>query len=787
MNSTNLKIAFRTILKNKIQTIISVAGLGIGLGSIILLSVLAIHEYSFDQFIPEKQNVYRVLLGNDCAVSYPLGEVAKTDIPGIKDFFRYYQSYEIEFKDDKNNISLQQYFSYADPSIFKCLGIKMRYGLPASNRSEVAISEEMANKHFSSQSPIGAHMLFKINNMFVPLTVCGVYKTFPKTSTIAPNYLANIDLTEDLLGQNNRLLGEYQNGPDQFQSWDRFNYFTYLVLSSNVSKDQTVASLQKYKKYITSEKKKDAVYDLQPVTDIYLKSADIASNYYTRLGNSEELKYYIGIASLILLIALLNYMLLTRARIATRLKEIGSKKVLGATRYGVRAQIITESFIIVLLSLIPAALVASGGIPFINSTLNRTLDVSVFSQVKTWLIITTLVSFTAIVSGAFIGNSISKISADLLLKGKSSNKYTKHRWSNSFLTVHFAIFMLLMIGVTGLKKQVTYALNNFQSINPDNVVVYELNSESLMAQFDVIKNEIEKVPGVIKTAGSSFVPPFNNFLPVRLKSNGEAVRFDGLIMGQGMIDLLGMQVTEGEPFGEFRTNPREMIFNESAAKQYNLKSGELFNGFLVKGIVKDFNAHSLHSLIEPMVILQQQNGRMRLMAIKTDGKNDATISAKMKAILKRIAPDNMVTSYYLTDQINHFYDTENNQTKLLGAFSLLAILLSIMGLLGMILITTAQKNKEIGVRKVNGATISEIVIMLNRNFTVWVGVAFVIAAPLAWYLLNHWLENFAYKTILSWWIFALPGLLALGIAILTVSFQSWRAATKNPVDSLRYE
>lgn len=787
MNFTNLKIAFRTILKNKVQTMISILGLGIGLGSIILLSILAIHEYSFDKYIPENENVYRVLQGNDCAVSFPLGEVAKAEIPGIRDFFRYYQTYEIEFKNEASDITLQQYFSYADPSIFRCLGINMKYGLPASNITEVAISEEMANALFSSESPLGAHLLFKINNEFVPLTISGVYKNFPSNSSIAPNYVAHIDLTEELLGQNNRLLGGYKNGPDQFQSWDRFNYFTYLVLKPNVNKEQVVASLQGYLQYITSDKKKDALYDLQPVTDIYLNSGDIASSYYTRRGNAEELKYYIGIASLILLIALLNYMLLTRARIASRLKEIGAKKVLGATRNGVRTQIITESFIIVLISLIPAAFVIYGGIPFINSTLNRTLDVSAFSQLKTWLIILALVSFTAIASGAFIGNSISKISADLLLKGKSSSKFRKRNWSNSFLTVHFAIFILLMVGVIGLKKQVSFALHNYQSINPENVLIYELNSETLMGQFNVIQNEIEQIPGVQKTAGSSFVPPFNNFLPVRLRNNDETVRFDGLIMGQGMIGLLGMQVIEGEPFGEFKTNPREMIFNESAAKKYNLKAGSIFNGFYVKGIVKDFNAHSLHSLIEPMVILQQQKGRMRLMAIKTDGKNDAAINAKMEEILTRVAPDNRVSSYYLTDQINHFYDTENNQAKLIGAFSLLAILLSVMGLFGMILITTAQKTKEIGIRKVNGAKITEIVAMLNLNFAIWVIAAIVIATPLAWYLLNRWLEDFAYKTTLSWWIFGLSGFAAIAIAVLTVSWQSYRAASRNPVEALRYE
>jgi len=261
-----------------------------------------------------------------------------------------------------------------------------------------------------------------------------------------------------------------------------------------------------------------------------------------------------------------------------------------------------------------------------------------------------------------------------------------------------------------------------------------------------------------------------------------------LIMGRGMIDLLGLELLEGEGLGDFHKNRNEMIFNESAAKEHNLKVGSIFNGaFLVRGIVKDFNAHSFHDKIRPMVILQQDPKKLFLLAVKTTESSHVEVQKKLGEFFKKIAPDQIIKTYSLQDQIKQFYYKEEQQVKIISAFSFLAIALSVMGLLGMVLNAIASKRKEIGIRKVNGAKTIEIIRMINLDFMKWVIIAFVLACPLAWFAMHKWLENFAHKTELSWWIFALAGLIAMGIALFTVSFQSYRAATRNPVESLRYE
>jgi len=472
-----------------------------------------------------------------------------------------------------------------------------------------------------------------------------------------------------------------------------------------------------------------------------------------------------------------------------RLKEFGVKKALGAYTSSIRKQMLFEANIISFLSLIPAIFVIVMGTPFINSTLGRNLDSQILSVWYTIPLLALIPLLTGSFSGFIVGIKISRISPVMLLNRRHSSLPKTKQWSNSFLSLHFAIFIILIVGVLVLKKQINYSLNNFTAINPENVMICELNTPELSQKFDVIDNHVKQLPGVISTAGSTFIPPYNWTLPIRLRNpeNNEEIVFDGLIMGKGMAELLNIELIEGDYFGEYNENQHKFIFNESAALMYNLKVGEIFNGFNIHGIVRDFTAHTMHSPIKPMVIIQQHPDKMSLFAIKTTGETDDEIIASVTKLFKEISPDKMVSIFTLQEQINQFYIREQNQAKLISAFSMLAIVLTIMGLFGMVLNTVSKKTKEIGIRKVNGAKISEILIMLNKDFIKWVALGYIIAGPVAWYSMNRWLENFAYKTTLSWWIFVLAGVLAFGIAVLTVSWQSWRAATRNPVEALRYE
>ncbi|MCY1719271.1 ABC transporter permease [Prolixibacteraceae bacterium Z1-6] len=788
MKTTNIKLAIRSIRKNKVHSGISILGLGIGLGCIMLLALLYIHDTSFDRFIPQHKNVYRITRGNSCQTAYPLAEMLNDENPLVDKTFRYYQKAEIEIKKGSNEIVADERCAFADASMFDVLGIEFKVGVPCASRTEIVISEKMARKYFAKQNAIGKELLVRLNEDFIPLTVCGVYTNFPSNSTLAPEFVADVELSGEALGFSQKMFGDFNKGYDAFKNWDRSLFYTYVRLLPDAKPAELPQFLEKYKMLTSNEKRREMDFGLQAVKDIYLKSDNLGGSFYSRLGNAKDLKYYLGIALLILLIAVINYIFLTRAKIESRLKEIGSQKALGASQSVLGKQIVMESNIVALLSLIPALGVITLGIPFVNKTMNQTINLDEILMWKTGLVFIATVLLTGTLSGIFIASGTIQIPSVLLLKGKKSATPKTTVWNSAILSVHFTIFIVLISSVFTLQKQLHFALTNFKGINPENVLVFELNSDELSKQYQYIENEVDKIPGVLVSAGSSFIPPFNNFLPLSLADkNGEKIRFDGLIMGKGMIELLEIDVIDGETFGDYNPENRSIIFNESAAKQYNLKAGELFSGLRVGAIVKDFNAHSLRDLIQPMAIIQQHPEKMRLFVIKTNGLNNASILTSVTEIFKTISPDKIVNSYMLTDQINQFYTQEQNQAQLISAFSLLAILLSVMGLLGMTLISITRKTKEIGVRKVNGAKISEVMVMLNIDLVKWVVVAIVIATPLAFYVMNKWLESFAYKTTLSWWIFALSGLLALGITLLTVSWQSWRAATRNPVEALRYE
>jgi putative ABC transport system permease protein len=787
MIATNLKIAFRSILRNKVQSIISILGLGIGLGSLFLLVLLIIHENSFNRYIPEGQHLYRVIQGVDCRTPYPLASAVAADNPLVEKYFRYYQADEVEIKDRNNEIIPESCFAFADTSILDCLGIRMMFGSMPHSNFMVVLSESTARRYLGADSQVPASLQVRLGGQFVTLTVSGVYRDFPSNSTIRPDFIANPDLTQAIFGRGQGVFGTYARGEEDYLNWDNFSFSTYLRLNPSASAADLADGMSKYKEFSKDENRRQWGYSLQNVAGIYLHSNNLEGNQFLLQGNAKESGYYTAIAAMILMIALFNYIFLTRAKMMPRLKELGAKKAIGASGHSIGRQIILESCVISLLSLIPATGVVIVGIPFLNDTLGSTLDAGVFSMWSTIPLLLLMTLFTGGISGMVIGFRISRSPVVRLLTGNLSGSAASLRLGNWFLSVHFILFMVLVTGVLFFQKQIKYAMTDFKAINPTNVIVAELNSSELRDRFATIKNEMDRHPGVLTSAGSTFIPPFNNVLPVKLENQGEKITFDGLIMGEGMTDLLGMELIEGASFGSFENGRTNVIFNESAAREYHLKAGEFFHGFFVQGIVKDFNVHSLHAPIRPMVIIQQDPAQMSLFAMKTDGMNDEAVAASVKKLFREISPDHRVNVYSLTDQIAGFYEKERHQQQIIGAISMLTVVLSVMGLLGMTLVTVTGRTKEIGVRKINGARSWEILALLNAGVLKWIAFSFVIATPIAWYAMTRWLESFAYKTPLSWWIFALAGLLALTIALLTVSWQSWKAATRNPVESLRYE
>jgi putative ABC transport system permease protein len=791
MISTDLKIAMRNIKRNKVTSTISILGLGIGLASIILLLALIIHEKSFDKFIPDYQDVYRVTLGQRSYTQYPLGEEIKKDFPEVKDFFRINQLSDFELRNVKDELVRERFFAFADPSIFKILGIKMIAGNPAGSITEVAISKSMAKKYFGNTTPLGAILKIKFVTDFTPLTVTGIYQDFPANSTLFPEFISDIKLTQKMFTDvmRNRW-GEYGNYMTDYLTWDNTAFYTYVLLDKNTNKNALVSKMEKYPELMKYESMRKLKFNLQPQGDVYLNAGGISAGYeFTRIGNNSQIKYYWAISLLILIISVTNYIFLTRASTSDRLREIGARKVLGASHNDIRRQIIFESTMITLLSLIPASFVIDPGISFINSTLGRNLNKDVFFNPLIWMLLISVVLFIGIASGLSIGHHVARIPSTMLLKGKTTEKTRKGIWDYSFLVFHFSLYIILVVSVFIITRQINYSLTNNKGLNPKNVLIGQLNSNALQAGFQSICNEMRKVPGVEKVAGASDIPPMDYFSPISLAAmpgDEKPMKFDGIMIGEGMTDLLDIEVIEGSSIGSWNSTP-QLLFNESAAKQFNIKAGDQIQGLHVQGIVRDFSAHSFHTQIQPMVLVQQNPLKMRQIAIKTDGTNDKVIIKKLGELYSQIDPNEIFEARKLTDLITDFYAADKNEANLIEAFSVLAAVLAIMGLFGIALISISRKTKEIGLRKVNGATVFEILYLVNKGFIKWVFVSILIGIPASYYLVLSWQTRFAYKTAIVSWVFILAGLSAILIALLTVSGQSWRASTRNPVEALRYE
>ncbi len=792
MNGINLKIALRNLLRNKVLSLISILGLGIGLGSIILLLALITHERSFERCIPNYRNVYKVLLGNNCNSPFPLGEAMIKDLPEVKSFFRINQANIIQVRNSKNEFGRNQEFAFADSSLFRILGIRFLSGTPALAQTEVAISRKMAEKYFGNLSPLGEILKVKLNDEFIDMSVSGVYRDFPSNSTLYPDFIADIKLSEVLFGQFKTSLGQYGSGISTVLDWNRFSFYTYVVLDKNADKSSLVDKMQAYKELSANSKTylNNRKYDLQPVTDIYLKSDKFEPSFqFFRTGNRQDHKYYLAITLLILLISVTNYIFLTRASATSRLHELGTRKVVGATPGKLRRQLIFEANIITILSLIPASFVIDYGMLLVNQTLNKNLSESIFSSPVMWLYLAGIVLFTGTISGIIIGSSVSRIPNLLLLSGKTSEKSVPRRRDYAFLLFHFSLFIILSTGVLVITRQISYSINNIKGINPKNILISELNSNKLRSAFSMFKSEIGKMPGVVSVAGSSFMPLYSPYLPISLANpDGDKVTFEGLVMGEGTPELLNMEIIEGSGFQAYHQVPMEVLFNESSAKKYNIKVGDNFlNVFHVLGIVRDFHSHSAHTAINPMVILQQNPDMMGLLVIKTDGTDDQAIIQKLQDLYNVTDPNEIFNVSRYSDSIKGLYSREENQARIMGAFSLLAICLAVMGLFGMALISTSKRNKEIGIRKIHGSSIPEVMILLGKGIAGWIIVSIVVSVPASIYLMSKWLENFAYRSRLSWWLFALSACTAVIITILTVSWQVWKAASSNPVKALRYE
>jgi len=794
-NSSNLKISFRHLRSDKTNTFISIAGLVLGLAIFAVILVFVLNELGYNHSFDNEDRIYRVLNSNKndnhtwATTPFIVGESAKEQFAGVEAYAHQYNMGNIEIKKGDEFIAEPNMFC-TESSFFGLFGVKLLHGsLDGFDNTDnrILLSREYARKYFGNENPVGKTLTLRYNGKESEMMVAAIYQNFPENSIIKAPVIGNIEYGIQHLMANLNSTGSIPDEHEIKKSWYPYAFFTnYLLIRKGVS----VAGLEKELNRLAAQyaaDKSQFSLSLQPASSVYFGSPDIIDNNRTEQGNL-FLLYILGLVGLLILaVACINYINLASAQAMTRIGNFAVHKICGASGKSLRWNLILESTLVSVTALPFALLLASFFLPYVSGLLGKTYALSFNGQFLVILLIMLFTTvLTGILSGTLVAVRFSTFHMVNILKGAKSTGGHRFGLQRAMVVFQITVFITLIASMFLVQKQVRYALNKDLGFKKEGLVGIPLGDHNP----EIFKKEIEQNPNVLSASGTIWMPPNTNkmFITIpRVDTPDEKARVSGLFVGYHFAKTMGLEMIMGDDFDE-ETNNSGVLVNESAVKELGLTGiiGEKTAFGIVKGVVKDFSLASIHEVIPPSVIVLNPS-MARVIAVRVNTQN----LPETMDFLKRTWNKTEGTSpfnYSFTDELlEKIYQTDIRFSKTIGLLSVIAIVIASLGLLGLSLFMSRQRTKEIGIRKVNGAKISEIMAMLNKDFVIWVVIAFVIAIPIAYYAMNKWLENFAYKTELSWWIFALAGLLALGIALLTVSWQSWKAATRNPVEALRYE
>ncbi len=800
-----LKVALRNLWKNKAFSAINIIGLAAGLAVCLLIVLYVVDELSYDKYNKNADRIYRLdadIYFNDTQAIFavapdPLAITLKREYPAVEEMVRVNYQKDVLIKKDNQNVQ-DHNVGYADSTFFKVFTVPMIAGDPSTALREpnsIVIDKTTAKKYFNSTDVIGKILRVDDNT---DCKITGVIKDIPRQSHFHFHFLR-------------------PRGKDN-DSWLSNNTFNYILLKPGVSQAEMQKNVDAtISKYIGRDleeqlhsslkdlesKGNHFIYHMMPLTDIHLrsdKSYEIEAN-----GNITYVYIFSVIALFILFIACVNFMNLSTARSANRAKEVGIRKVAGSLRSHLISQFLTESVLLSFFSLLFAIGIAALLVPLFNQLAAK--EMSVTTLFSTWLfpVMIALVFLVGLLAGSYPAFYLSSFKPIEVLKGKVAKGF-KNSWLRSGLVVfQFCISIALIIGTIIIYEQLNYIRSRKIGYDRDQVLVIR-NAYYLDNQIHTFRNELLNIPGVANASISGDLPTntgFDNegwFRDAAMDAS-RAVVLTNFYIDDNYIPTLGMEIKQGRNFSkDFPTDSLGVILNEAAVKVLGYKDpfketlyrpnfydngihGSL--AYHVVGVVKDFNFSSMHQAVGPLIIVKGDN--WGAIAARIDTKNISSIINAIKNKWAGMVPAQPFNYTFMDADFENVYTAEQRTGKLFITFALFAILIGCLGLFGLVTYAAEQRIKEIGVRKVLGASVSGIVAMLSKDFAKLILIASLIAFPIAWWAMHKWLQSFAYRITISWWVFVVAGATALVIALLTVSFQAIRAALANPVRSLRTE
>lgn len=802
------KIAYRNLVKYKFISFINLFGLTVGLTCCLLIFSYILNELSYDRYNEKADRVYRVTRSFNnqdgvvsltlSTVSPPFGHYLPGDFPEIEKMTRLLDNGITPLRYKEKLFNEQQVFM-ADENLFDVFTVKVIKGNPKTALKDpfsIMLTPETAKKYFGDEDPMDKTIRY--NNQ-LELKVTGIYQPFPSNAHLHPGMLVSFSTLKDSTIYGEKALRT---------NWGNNSFFTYLLLPEHYNINNILSRFPAFLdkrmegQYVGKQPSKFTKLGLQKLTDIHLYS----HTDYEAEPNGDMSRVYIfsAIAFFILLIASINYMNLSTARSVLRAREIGIRKVIGASKKELILQFISESVLLTWVSLIIACGLLYFGMGWLNKVSGTNLHLSILFKRQILLLIFLSPFFIGIISGIYPAIFMSSFKPVKTLKGFSKSGGNSVSLRKILVVSQFSISIILIISTAIVFQQLHFLQTKSLGFDKDRIVVIPYNG-SLNEKYASFRNELLSKPEVKNISRTSRIPTG------RLLDNMGASTLSGDSMVPTTTDIKYVSVdydfiptyeikmAAGRNFSrDFGTDTSGYIINESTVNAMGWKSAESAIGRDFKygntrghiiGVIKDFHFESMHQTIVPIVLVMfpPSNPYFNNLSIKLAGTNINKSLSILENTWKKFIPDIPYEYTFLDDNFDKLYEAEQRQGNIFTAFACIAIFIACLGLFGLSAFTISQRIKEIGVRKILGADVTGIVALLSKDFLKLVLIAALIAFPIAWYAMHNWLKDFAYRVDISWWIFVLAGLASLLVALLTVSFQAIKAATANPVNALRSE
>jgi len=780
-----LKIALRNIKKHTWYSFINIAGLAIGMTCCILILLWVQDELSYDRFHENASDIYRVIQDINFAdhsttwtiTQGPLGPSLKKDFPEIINATRITgRGLRLTY----NDRSFDEVVGMADPSIFEMFTFPLIKGNPAtalSDPNSIVLTEEMAEKYFGDENPIGKTI--QADNEY-DFLVSGVLKKIPDNSHLQFDFIIPFIFGRELNYTVDR--------------WGNSQFRTYVQIQKGIPVQEVIQKISGYL-YEKPTIEKDARLNLQPLTRIHLHS-----NYEfdTAHGDITYVALFSLVAFFILFIACSNFMNLATARSGNRAKEVGMRKVAGAHRSSIIKQFFGESILLAFIALFFSLIIVKLLLPAFSNLAAKELSMNISGNLSGLLMLFGIALLTGIISGSYPAIFLSSFQPVKVLKGSLRSGQKGSVFRKILVVTQFSLTILLIICTGVVHNQLNYLRNKKLGYDKEHMIYMGMRGD-MRANFDTLKNELLINSNISGVTASSNVPTYgytfsNSLWRWEGQNPDEEILMRAVFIDYDYFKTFGMEIAEGRSYSkEFSTDTTEaIIVNEAAVKAMRMKSplGKRLSineqNFQIIGVVKNYNFRSLRQGIDPLILLfEPQASRVLFAKLKSD--NISQTIGYIEKIREKFAPGYPSNYHFLDEALDDLYRSEERVGTIFRYFSVLAIFISCLGLFGLASFMAEQRTKEIGIRKVLGATVSNIIFLLSKEFAKWILVANIIVWPIAYYAANKWLQGFAYRTTIGLWIFILAAAMVLFIALLTVSYQSFKAATANPIDSLKYE